>query len=45
MNHLGDYGTQFGKLITAFRLWGDESALEKNAIDEILRIYVKFHEE
>jgi len=45
MNHLGDYGTQFGKLITAFRLWGDEAALEKNAIDELLRIYVKFHEE
>ena len=45
MNHLGDYGTQFGKLITAFRLWGDEEALEKDAIAELLRIYVKFHEE
>ncbi|MBR5937705.1 MAG: arginine--tRNA ligase [Clostridiales bacterium] len=45
MNHLGDYGTQFGKLITAYRLWGDEEALEKDPITELLRIYVKFHEE
>ncbi len=45
MNHLGDYGTQFGKLITAFRLWGDENALREDAIKELLRIYVKFHEE
>lgn len=45
MNHLGDYGTQFGKLITAYRLWGDEDALNKDAITELLRIYVKFHEE
>lgn len=45
MNHLGDYGTQFGKLITAYRLWGDEEALNKDAITELLRIYVKFHEE
>lgn len=45
MNHLGDYGTQFGKLITAYRLWGDEKALEESPIDELLRIYVKFHEE
>lgn len=45
MNHLGDYGTQFGKLITAFRLWGDEEALEQSPIKELLRIYVKFHEQ
>ena len=45
MNHLGDYGTQFGKLITAYRLWGDEEALDKDPITELLRIYVKFHEE
>ncbi|MCH4153292.1 MAG: arginine--tRNA ligase [Saccharofermentans sp.] len=44
-NHLGDYGTQFGKLITAYRLWGDEEALGKAPIDELLRIYVRFHEE
>jgi arginyl-tRNA synthetase len=45
MNHLGDYGTQFGKLITAFRLWGDKDALLEAPIKELLRIYVKFHEE
>ena len=45
MNHLGDYGTQFGKLITAYRLWGDKEALDKDPIAELLRIYVKFHEE
>jgi arginyl-tRNA synthetase len=45
MNHLGDYGTQFGKLITAYRLWGDETALLSSPIQELLRIYVKFHEE
>ena len=45
MNHLGDYGTQFGKLITAYRLWGDEEKLNESPIDELLRIYVKFHEE
>ncbi len=44
MNHLGDYGTQFGKLIVAYRLWGDEAALLKEPIKELLRIYVKFHE-
>lgn len=45
INHLGDWGTQFGKLISAYKRWGDEEALQKNPIDELLRIYVKFHEE
>ena len=45
INHLGDWGTQFGKLISAYKRWGNEEALEKNAIDELLRIYVKFHDE
>lgn len=45
LNHLGDWGTQFGKLISAYHRWVDEEALEKNAIDELLRIYVKFHDE
>ena len=45
MNHLGDYGTQFGKLIVAYRLWGDEAALVREPIRELLRIYVKFHDE
>lgn len=45
INHLGDWGTQFGKLICAYKRWVDEEALEKNPIDELLRIYVKFHKE
>ncbi|WP_428817293.1 arginine--tRNA ligase [Clostridium butyricum] len=45
LNHLGDWGTQFGKLISAYNRWVDEEALEKDPIDELLRIYVKFHEE
>lgn len=45
INHLGDYGTQFGKLIYAYRNWGDEAALQADPIKELLRIYVKFHDE
>lgn len=45
INHLGDWGTQFGKLISAYKRWGNEEALEENAINELLRIYVKFHDE
>ncbi|MEG0774791.1 arginine--tRNA ligase [Clostridium sp.] len=45
INHLGDWGTQFGKLISAYKRWGDEEALEKEPIAELLRIYVKFHDE
>ncbi|WP_032121470.1 arginine--tRNA ligase [Clostridium amazonitimonense] len=45
VNHLGDWGTQFGKLIVAYKRWIDEKALEKNPIEELLRIYVKFHDE
>lgn len=45
INHLGDWGTQFGKQIVAFRLWGDRETVEKGGIDELVRLYVKFHEE
>lgn len=45
VNHIGDWGTQFGKLIYAYRTWGDKETIEKNPIDELLKIYVKFHEE
>ncbi|WP_256760653.1 arginine--tRNA ligase [Cohnella sp. WQ 127256] len=45
VNHLGDWGTQFGKLIVAFRRWGSRQALEQEPIKESLRLYVKFHEE
>jgi len=43
VNHLGDWGTQFGKLITAFKLWGDEARLEKDPIGELFDLYVEFH--
>ena len=45
INHLGDYGTQFGKLIYAYKTWGDKEAVEKGKIRELMRLYVKFHEE
>lgn len=45
INHLGDWGTQFGKLISAYKRWVDEEALENEPIKELLRIYVKFHDE
>ena len=45
LNHLGDWGTQFGKLICAYHRWGDREVIEKDPINEILKIYVKFHEE
>jgi arginyl-tRNA synthetase len=45
INHLGDWGTQFGKLISAYKRWADEDVLEKEPIKELLRIYVKFHDE
>lgn len=46
INHLGDWGTQFGKLIAAYKKgWADEEKLQKEPINELLRIYVKFHEE
>lgn len=45
MNHLGDWGTQNGKQIVAFRKWGSREEVEKGGIDELVRLYVKFHEE
>ena len=45
INHLGDWGTQFGKLISAYKRWGDPSVIEKDPIKELLKIYVKFHDE
>lgn len=45
INHLGDYGTQFGKLIVAYKLWGNKKAIENNPIPELLKIYVQYHEE
>ena len=45
VNHLGDYGTQFGKLIVAFKLWGNKEAVEAIPIPELLKLYIQFHEE
>lgn len=45
INHLGDWGTQFGKLIVGYKLWGSEEAVKENPIGELLRLYVQFHEE
>ncbi|MEK5431475.1 arginine--tRNA ligase [Lysinibacillus sp. FSL R7-0073] len=43
INHLGDWGTQFGKLIVAYQKWGDKEAITASPIEELLKIYVKFH--
>lgn len=45
INHLGDWGTQFGKLIVAYKAWGSKEAVEKEGVAELMRLYVKFHEE
>ena len=45
INHLGDWGTQFGKLIVAYKKWGTKEAVEQDPIAELLRLYVKFHDE
>ncbi len=45
INHLGDYGTQFGKLIVAFKKWGSKEAVEANPIPELLKLYIQFHDE
>lgn len=45
VNHLGDWGTQFGKLIVAYRKWGDEQTVINVGIDELVKLYVRFHTE
>lgn len=45
INHLGDWGTQFGKLIVAYKLWGSKEDIEARSITAMLELYVKFHEE
>ena len=42
-NHLGDWGTQFGKLITAYLKWGNKAAVEKDPINKLVKYYVHFH--
>lgn len=45
INYIGDWGTQFGKLICAYKKWGNKEDIEKNPIDELLKLYVRFHNE
>ena len=45
INHLGDWGKQFGMLITAYKLWGDEEAVRQHPIDELLKLYVRINAE
>ena len=43
INHLGDYGTQFGKLIEGYKLWGDEYDIDKDPINELTKIYIRIN--
>ncbi|WP_341869224.1 arginine--tRNA ligase [Ligilactobacillus ubinensis] len=45
INHLGDWGTQFGKLMCAYKMWGSEEEVKKDPIATLLKYYVRFHEE
>ncbi|MBQ3253225.1 MAG: arginine--tRNA ligase [Acholeplasmatales bacterium] len=45
INYLGDWGTQFGKMIVAYKKWGDKAVIMADPINELTRLYVKFHEE
>ncbi len=45
VNHLGDWGTQFGKMIVAYRKWGDRETIEREGADGLVALYVRFHNE
>lgn len=45
INHLGDYGTQFGKLICAYKMWSSEEKLAKDGLNELHELYVRYHQE
>lgn len=45
INYLGDWGTQFGKMIVAYKKWGNLEVIQKNPIQELTNLYVRFHEE
>ena len=44
INHLGDYGTQFGKLIEGYKRWGEEYDVDNNPIDELTKIYIRINQ-
>ena len=43
INYLGDWGTQFGKLIVAYKLWGDKATIEQGGVDELVKLYVRIN--
>ena len=43
--HLGDWGTQFGKMILAYKLWGNRESVENGSVRELMKLYVRFHDE
>ncbi len=45
VNHLGDWGTQFGTMIVAYKKWGNKEEVERGGVQELVRLYVKFHQE
>lgn len=45
INHLGDWGTQFGKLIVAYKKWGDEEVVKSDPVNELVKLYVDFHDQ
>ena len=45
INYLGDWGTQFGKLIVAYKLWGDKTKIEEGGVDELVKLYVRINNE
>ena len=45
VNHLGDWGTQFGKMIAAYKRWGNEEAVRNGGVDEMVKLYVRFNTE
>ena len=45
INHLGDWGTQFGKMLCAYKKWGDRSEIEEKGVSALVKLYVRFHEE
>ena len=45
VNHLGDWGTQFGKMVCAYKKWGDKATVEAGGVDEMIKLYVRFDKE